>query len=135
MNNQYSGEEKRKFKRVKVRFTVIFEVNAPLSVRMDFGYKEVSAIALDLSEGGIAVLANRDIPKSTKVTIKFIVLDEAAIRNEEGGKSIEVQGEVRYCFLMEEMAYRVGICFINLSGEDQIFIADFIRLIAERKFL
>lgn len=132
MSEKPTGIEKRKFKRVKVSFTVVYEVNSPLSVRMKVNNKEVNAIALDLSEGGIAVLTSYDIPKSTSVKVKFIIFNENAINNEKRSRSIEVKGDVRYSNLTKEKAFRIGICFVDISSEDRIFIADFVKMLITR---
>ena len=132
MNEKPTGIEKRKFKRVKVSFTVVYEVNSPLSVRMKVNNKEVNAIALDLSEGGIAVLTSYDIPKLTSVKVKFIIFNENAINNERRSRSIEVKGDVRYSILTKEKAFRIGICFVDISSEDRIFIADFVKMLITR---
>jgi c-di-GMP-binding flagellar brake protein YcgR len=121
------GEEKRRFKRVKVSFVVFYRVNFPWSVRLLVGEKEVDAMALDLSEGGLAILTNYNISVSSRVMIKFILLDDYAIRREMRSKSMEVQGEVCYSFLTDEKAFRIGIRFINIAPEDRNFIAGFVK--------
>jgi len=128
MNNEYSGKERRKFKRLNVDFTVFYRVNSPLLVRMRLGDKDIDALAVDISEGGIAVLTDYDVPALSIVTARFTMLDENAISAESRTRSIVVQGEVRYNILLEkEKEYRLGIEFIGLSDDDRNFIANFIR--------
>jgi len=128
MNNQYRGEEKRRQKRIDVSFIVMYRVNAPVKIRLLVGDKEVCAIALDLSEGGMAVLTNYEVPALALVTVKFIVLNERATSVKERTRSLEVSGEVRYCVMTKEKVYRLGILFTDLSQDDRQFIADFITL-------
>jgi len=132
MNEQKSSVEKRKYKRVNVSFTVVYEVNSPLSVRMKVNNREVNAIALDLSEGGIAVLTSYDIPKSTQVKVKFIIFNEDALSTKERSRWIEVKGEVRYGCSTKENAFRVGICFMDISASDRAFIAEFVRMLIRK---
>ena len=129
MNEKYSGKERRRFKRVKINFTVFYRVNSPLAVHMRFGNRDIDALALDISEGGMAVLTDYDVPALSIVTVRFIMmLDDNAISAESLTRSIEVKGEVRYNILMEkEKAYRLGIQFIGLSDADRNFIANFVK--------
>jgi c-di-GMP-binding flagellar brake protein YcgR len=128
MSKDYSGQERRRFKRVEVNFTVLYRVNFPLEVRMRIGDREINALALDISEGGMAVLISEDIPLSSIATVKFIMLNENTISTENRTKSIVVQGEVRYHFWMEkEKEYRLGIKFTGLSEDDRNFITNFVK--------
>ena len=128
MNNNYSGMERRKFKRVEASFTVFYTVNSPIDVRMSFGDREVDALALDISEGGMAILTDFDIPALAIIAIRFTMLDYKAVSAENRTRSIVVQGEVRYnIFMAKEKAYRLGIKFIGLSADDRNFIANFVK--------
>jgi c-di-GMP-binding flagellar brake protein YcgR len=128
MSKDYSGQERRGFKRVEVNFTVLYKVNSPLEVRMRIGDTEINALALDISEGGMAILIDYDVPASSIATVKFIMLNENTISTESRTKSIVVQGEVRYNFWMEkEREYRLGIKFTGLSDDDRNFIANFVK--------
>jgi len=128
MSEDYSGQERRGFKRVEVNFTVLYKVNSPLEVRMRIGDKEIDALALDISEGGMAILTDYDLPALSIVTVRFIMLDDNAPSAESRTRSIVVQGEVRYNFWMEkEKEYRLGIKFTGLSDDDRNFIANFVK--------
>jgi len=120
--------ERRKFKRAKVRFIVMCRVNSPLSVRIIVGHKEINAISLNLSEGGMAILTNYGIPTSSLITVEFIALNDNAFRDQDRSRSMEVQTQVRYNFLTKERAYRLGVSFIDISEDDRRFIADFVRM-------
>ena len=125
---QYSGAERRQFKRVGASFTVIYRINSPITVRMMLGDKEIDAIAMDLSEGGIAVLTKYEVLASSTVSIKFMVFNDAAVSSQKRSRSMEVQGEVRYCFTVKGGAYRLGIRFIDISADDRTFIANFVKM-------
>jgi c-di-GMP-binding flagellar brake protein YcgR len=126
-DKQVPNEERRKFKRIGASFVVFYKVDSPLTVRLMVGEREIDAMALDLSEGGLAVLTNYNVPVSSIVSVKFILLDDYAIRAEMRSRSMEIQGEVRYCFLMKEKAFRIGLRFIDISPEDRNFISGFIK--------
>jgi c-di-GMP-binding flagellar brake protein YcgR len=100
---------------------------------MTVGEKKETAIALDISEGGMGLLINYDIPVSAIVMLKFAMINVAAPRIEDQYRSMELEGEVRYSFYIEEKyAYRVGISFVNISNDERKFIAHFVETISSR---
>lgn len=125
--------EERKFKRIDVSFIVSYKVSSPLAVSMSIGNREFDAEALDLGEGGMAILTkHRDvyaIPTFTIVTIKFTMPDNAAVKITDRYMSIEIKGEVRSSLFMKELqAYRLGINFIDVSAQQRNFLASFVKL-------
>jgi c-di-GMP-binding flagellar brake protein YcgR len=94
---------------------------------MQVGDKEIDALAMDISGGGMALLTNYEIPVATIVTVKFIIVNDRAIIAAKRSRSIEVQGEVRYCSLTNQKAYRLGVRFIDLTDDDRRFIDEFIK--------
>ncbi|MFA5355976.1 MAG: PilZ domain-containing protein [Candidatus Omnitrophota bacterium] len=128
MDKLYQDTEKRQTERIDVNFVVIYNVNSPLSVRMMVGNQEVVAIAVNLSEGGIAISTNYELPVSTLVKIRFILLNEKSPVISERMKSIEVTGDVRHSFLNQKNVYQIGISFIDLADSERQFIAGFIKL-------
>ena len=127
MNKEYTGEERRKFKRVKASCIVMYRVSSPLSVRIMVGEREVNAIMLDISEGGAAILTNYNIPASTLLEERFILFNDKAIGDDNRLRSIETRGEARYSFLNQERCYRLGICFTDLSQNNRSFITNFVN--------
>jgi hypothetical protein len=127
MENKYSGEERRKFPRANVSFIVVYRVNEPMQVSMMLGNKEVHAIMYNLSEEGLSVMTNYDIPIATIASFKFILLNDQALREDQRVKTIEVTGEVRYNRFIKERTYQIGIHFTNVNDVDRGFIAEFVR--------
>ena len=124
-------KERRQFKRVNISFTVMYEINSPLAVGMVLEGERKAAIAFDISEAGMGVLINYDLPISTIVTLKFAIVDLAASRIEDQYRSMELEGEVRYSlYVKEKYAYRVGIRFINISNKERKFIAKFVKAVS-----
>lgn len=132
--NENQWQEKRKFQRINVSFTIMYKVNSPLTVRMVAGEKKEAAIALDISEGGMGVLISYDIAVSTIVTVKFAMVNLDTSRIEDQYRSMELEGEVRYSFYAKEKnAYRLGINFINISNDERNFIANFIKTFSAKR--
>lgn len=127
MNQQYAGIEKRRFTRVAVNFIVFYRVNLPLAVRIKIGDKEIETLAADISEGGMAIYTDYEIPPLTIVTVEFIMVNDFVISAQDRFRSIIVQGEVRYnVFIEEKKIFRFGLQFIDLSVDDRIFISNFV---------
>jgi c-di-GMP-binding flagellar brake protein YcgR len=91
------------------------------------GNKVFDAIALDVSEGGMAILANYEIPASTLVTTKFMMVNEHALHDEDRFRSMEIPGEVRYSRPAQDRTYRLGIQFTGITAGQRDFIAHFIK--------
>lgn len=127
MGSPYAGEERRRFKRTPVSFTVFYKVNSPVEIRIKVQDKEFIALAADISEGGIAILTDSEVPPVSVITVKFVMLDDKAHSTDKRSNSITVQGEVRYNLATREgREYRMGISFLNLSAESRRFIYNFI---------
>jgi len=127
MPGDKSYVEKREFERINVSFIVVYRVSSPLEVTMLIGNKEVHAIMSDLSEGGMSILSNYNLPVSTLVNSQFILVNENAISKDGRVKSMQTDGEVRYSIPMRDRTYRLGVKFISLSESDKHFIADFVK--------
>ncbi len=127
MSDQYSGIEKRKFKRVPASFIVFYRVNFPLDIRMIVRNREVQALAVDVSEGGLGAYTDFDIPGASIITENFILTNEGIFNSIERSRLISVQGEVRYNFFVEQKkSYRFGMQFRGLSAEDKRFVVGFV---------
>ncbi len=120
--------ERRKFKRIAVNFVVSYEKIDPLQAQMAIGEKKTYAAILDLSENGMAILTNEDIPVNSLFNIKFSLVDQSASAKEHL-KHIEILGEVRYNMVRKDKTYRVGIYFKEISPENKKIIAEFCQKI------
>ncbi|RKY29126.1 MAG: hypothetical protein DRP74_09260 [Candidatus Omnitrophota bacterium] len=132
--DENSQQERRQFKRVDLAVIVMYEVNSPLTVRMEGGEKDQIAKAFDISEGGMGLLVNDEIPTGSIIRVRFAMINFAAYNPEDQYKSMQLEGEVRYCTpVQEKYAYRVGLRFINISKNERTFISDFVKAISTRK--
>lgn len=133
MNNEYPGREKRKSMRLKANFTLIYQVNKPPTVVMNIGYgREIEALMLDLSEGGMAFLTNYDIPVSTVLIIKFTLINRA-LQGDDRIIKLNMAGIVCYNCLSENEEHRLGIRFTEINEKDKKALADFIMLSSLKK--
>jgi c-di-GMP-binding flagellar brake protein YcgR len=128
MENQYQGQEKRQSRRLLIRLAMLYRVDKPLFVRMQVGNKEVLATTIDLSEGGIAISSNYDIPVKTVLLIKFTLYRINFDGKVKSYGPMEIIGEVRYNTALDKKRYRLGICFTKLNEKDKSEIRDFVNL-------
>ena len=127
MEKGYGGAERRRFARLPVSFTVFYRVDAPAIIRIKIGDKEIIAIASDISEGGMAIVTDCEIPAVSVISIKFVMLNDKAFDSSKQRHSITVQAEVRYNSAERQgREYRMGVNFLDLSEEDRRFIHNFV---------
>ena len=123
MENAFLGDERRKSKRVRVSLSVIYRVNEPLTVRLLTANKEIKASILNLSDGGIAILTDYDVPVGTVLIMRFTLFK---IDNEDVSfyGPVEITGEVRYN-TKEEGQCRIGVQFTKIDEDDKKEIVNF----------
>lgn len=120
--------ERRIYKRLNVNFIVTFQVNKPPEVRMSVGGLDVDALMLDLSEGGMAITTDYEIPSGTELYIYFTLINPNRKEDDRVTK-MELLGEVRSCTGIDNNKQRrLGICFSQVKDGDKLAIGDFIRL-------
>ena len=119
--------DKRKARRVGVKFIASYKVDKPVEMHMWVGDKEINALILDLSETGISILSDCDIPKATHLIIKFTLINLRASKDKRV-RAIEIAGEVKHNILERKNEHRLGICFTTISKEDKQAITDFVRM-------
>jgi c-di-GMP-binding flagellar brake protein YcgR len=117
------GQENRKFKRVGASFPVVYNIKSPFELRVEIGKGELSAVANDLSQGGLSLLTNHEIPPGAVIEIKFRLFNKSMLNEEDRSRKFVLQGEARYCFFNKEKSYRLGIRFMDVSQTDRSFIA------------
>ena len=126
MTDKYDGPERRRSKRIRADFIVIYRVNHPIEILMWVGSKEITAKMLDLSDAGMAIATNYDIPGSAILLIKFTLINFSASVDERV-RSMVIEGEVKYNTSIGKNEYRLGVSFTNIAKEDQDAIANFVK--------
>ena len=128
MAKAYKGFDRRKHRRLKVNFIIIYQVNKPVHVLMLIGGREIDALMLDLSEVGMAILTNYNIPVTTSLLIKFTFINVDTVLEDERVRSMEIIGEVRNSSPEGRDEYRLGISFIKIAEKDKVAIANFVKM-------
>lgn len=133
METRFDGKEKRQSKRIRVRFIAEYQVDRPIEVRMRIGMgKEVTALMLDMSEGGMALLTEYDLPTGSILALNFTIINQV-IEDQDRVIKITAKGEVRYNMAAGKNEHRLGICFTSISEKDKATVSNFIRAAAIRK--
>lgn len=132
MQNEYKGLERRRFKRYKVKLSVLYRPNKPLETQLKTMDKEVQANMLDVGEGGMCILTDLSLPVDTSLHVRFSLLDT---KNESSSfyGTIELMGKVRYCKVIESGAYRIGISFEKLDKISRLEILHFLEILEIRE--
>lgn len=126
MNKTYSGKERREYERKEVKFTALCEIDHPAYAYMTIGNKKADVLMFDLSEKGMSISTNCNIPLFTPIGLEFTLIDLNAY-GEERVKHMKVSGEVRSNILLKKNERRLGILFTSIKEEDLIAITGFIK--------
>lgn len=124
---QDPNRERRQFPRLSVNFIVTFQVDRPPDVRMAVGGYDVDALMLDLSEGGVALTTDYEIPRGTNLFIYFTLINPYTNEDRRINK-MEIQGEVRHNVQLKDKQHRLGISFTRISESNKQAIAEFVQL-------
>lgn len=130
-NAAFSNIERRKFPRFRVRLAVVYQIDKPVSIRMQIGEKEILATTLDLSEGGIAISTNYNIPLGSSLMIKFTLFKVDSDDKMKLYGPMEIIGEVRSNTMVDKMC-RLGICFTQIEERDKVEINNFLKMTSEQ---
>lgn len=129
----YGGyhRDMRRFQRLRVNLSVFYRIESPENTRLILGGFEQEADMIDLSEGGMAFLARRNIPPHTILLVKFILFKFDSNGIVSFSDPLEVHAEVRYCISAENNEYRLGVCFRKVEGNEKAEISDFVTSTAK----
>jgi c-di-GMP-binding flagellar brake protein YcgR len=120
-----SQQERRGFRRLRVNLAIVFRVDKTSKMRMQIENKEIRATMIDLSEGGVSILTNHDIPEGSVLSMKFTLFkvdsDDVSFYG-----PMDIVGEVRYHHVLANDEYRLGILFKKIKTDDLGEISNFI---------
>ena len=128
MNYNYSGNDRRRFQRLRLNLSVNYRVDAPVHVRIKFGDQEIEATTLNLSEGGMAILTSYDIPVVSSLILKFSLFKVNNNGQVDFYNPVEINGQVRSNMSCENKQYRLGLCFVRTESEQNSRIGAFVKL-------
>jgi c-di-GMP-binding flagellar brake protein YcgR len=128
MYNKNLGYDRRRFQRLALNIAVTYSIKEPLVARIVIGDMDIQAHMLDLTQAGLAIVTNHNVPIETIISLSF----DLAKVNEKGIASlyetIKAAGEVRSNIKLRADEYRLGICFIAINEQDKTRIAEFVNM-------
>jgi c-di-GMP-binding flagellar brake protein YcgR len=127
MESQYKGPERRKGLRAKTNFLVLYDIDPQLKVRLTIKRKIFNAIAKNLSEIGMAILTNIELPVDASANLNFTLYNSKEPDLARRVRQIAVDCRTCYSFPVPDGAYQVGLKFINLTAEDRRHIAKYVK--------
>jgi c-di-GMP-binding flagellar brake protein YcgR len=128
MNYNYTGNDRRRYQRIKLNLTVNYRVDGPWYVRVKFGDQEIEATTLNLCEGGMAILTGYDIPVTSSLSLKFFLFkidNEGQVRFYD---PVEINAGVRSNIACGNDQYRLGLCFTRTEISQNSRMSDFVKL-------
>lgn len=109
--------ERRHNKRLRLNCTVIYRLNEPVSAKFIMSGKDIQAEMVDISQHGMAMVTNHDIPVATVLSMRFTILKvEKDIVNFSG--PVEITGEVK-SNVSQDGSHRLGIYFTKMKRLDK----------------
>ncbi len=126
MNDPTLPQDRRQSRRFRVSFIVTYHVHKPLEVIMIVGSREINAVMLDLSSGGMSFFTNYPIPVQSILIIRFTLINPY-VPVEDRIHTMHMNGEVRHCTELEKGEFRLGVCFHEVSDSDKQIIERFVE--------
>jgi c-di-GMP-binding flagellar brake protein YcgR len=120
-------EERRKYQRISVRFTVSCQLYNSPKVVMIVGGKSLYALMIDLSEGGMAIETKYNLPQGSTLLMKFTLINYLCSDEDSRFRTMQIEGEVKNNSRFEDKEYRIGIEFTKIDEDDKTAIADCVR--------
>ena len=126
MNCLNGLNERRKFQRLKENMSVRFRLDRHFQMSAVSLDEEVEAFAIDLSQQGMALATDLNIPIAALLSLRFDIFKTNGKGEVKFLKPIEVTGEVRSNIPLDDKQRRLGICFKEFQEEDREELVDFI---------
>jgi c-di-GMP-binding flagellar brake protein YcgR len=89
--------------------------------------RNFTAVAVDISEGGLGAVVDQEIEANTPVRVSFALVNEEPGSDREMRRWLDLEGTSLYCTFAPRTGFRAGIEFKNLPAEDREFIARYIE--------
>jgi len=128
MNVFNAQSDRRRFQRLALNLSVNYRVDSPWYVRLKIGDKEIEATALNVSEGGMALVTDYNIPVSTLLFITFSLFKADKHGDVVFFTPVVTDGKVRSNLEYEKESFRLGIAFVCHNGQARSSINHFIKL-------
>ncbi|MFA4992594.1 MAG: PilZ domain-containing protein [Candidatus Omnitrophota bacterium] len=126
MEDNPAGQDRRKSERIDAAFILTYNLEKSHTLRVSLGLVDsVDTVMINLSDLGMAIMTNYDIPAGAQLCIKFDLIN-MHLSGDERRRSMEIAGEVVSNFLLSGEDRKIGIRFDKISEEDKKAIRNFV---------
>jgi c-di-GMP-binding flagellar brake protein YcgR len=126
MDGTPGGKERRRSERIDVAFTLTYSVEKSYTLRISLGLVDnVEAVMVNLSDSGMAIVTNYDIPRGAQLYIKFNLIN-MRLSGDDRWRFMKMSGETVSNINMPNRNHRIGIRFTRISDEDKEAINSFV---------
>ena len=127
MEDSYGGQNHRKSERLDTAFTLTYQIEKPLALRVQLGFTDdIDALMLNLSDLGMAIITKHNLPVRIQLYIKFNIID-LRLQGDERCRHMEITGEIVSNISLPDSSHRIGIRFDRISDADKFAISNFVR--------
>ncbi len=131
MEDNPEKQNRRKSERMDAAFTLTYNLEKSHTLRISLGLIDnIETVMINLSDLGMAIMTNYDIPAGAQLYIKFDLIN-MHLSGDERWRFMEITGEVTSNLLLSGENRRIGIRFNKISEEDKAAIRNFV---IENKF-
>jgi c-di-GMP-binding flagellar brake protein YcgR len=126
MEEGFGGKERRKSERIDVAFTLTYSLEQSYTLHISLGLVDsVEAVMVNLSDLGMAIITNYDIPRGAHLYIKFNLIN-MRLSGDERWRFMKITGEAVSNVELPDENHRIGIRFNKISEEDREAIKNFV---------
>lgn len=127
MEERGKEQERRKSERLDVAFTLTYNTEkTPVFATIRGLINGVDSLMLDLSDLGMAITAEDDIPLGTQFYIEFNLINLHLI-GDARWRHIKINGVATSDQALSNKSHRIGICFNKISEADKLAIRDYVK--------
>lgn len=127
--------DRRRFKRMRVRLSAVYSIIGPDYVKSILEDGEFEAKTMDVSEGGISLIADHYLPRKTIIRIKLIVFEIDNSGSANFYEPVTAIGNVTSVQEWDDDQYRLGVYFQEISYEDQQKLVDIMNSSLKREII
>ena len=120
--------DRRRFQRLALNLSVNYRVEDPWYVRLKIGDQEIEATALNVSEGGMALVTDHNVPVSTLLFITFSLFKADRHGEIVFFTPVVTDGKVRSNLSYDRESFRLGIAFVRTGPQASSSLQRFIKL-------
>jgi len=126
MDNNPEERNRRKSERMDAAFTLTYNLEKSHTLCISLGLIDnIETVMINLSDLGMAIMANYDIPLGAQLYIKFDLIN-MHLCGDARWRSMKITGEVVSNLLLSGENRRIGICFNKISEEDKAAIRNYV---------